>query len=183
MPVRTGGGHGRTIDKPAQGEGRAGCDGKGAAHRSEAGGTGPRTPRLPTLVESASVRPTGGFMVASPAPRRNAKAAPDGMREKGAAQPLARRAGREPDGMAPTPTSTATVQGALGSCICHAATLGAKFAERVLELPSIGWQLFILDSSQRDPIAFSAFLDTYATRLLTEPLSRSWLMRAAIPTL
>src|SRR5215203_65333 len=40
-----------------------------------------------------------------------------------------------------------------------------------LELPSIGWQLFILDSSQRDPIALPAFLDTYATRLLTEPLS------------
>ena len=32
-----------------------------------------------------------------------------------------------------------------------------------LELPSIGWQLFILDSSQSDPIAFPAFLDTYAT--------------------
>jgi hypothetical protein len=40
-----------------------------------------------------------------------------------------------------------------------------------LELPSIGWQLFILDSSQSDPIALPAFLDTYATRLLTEPLS------------
>src|SRR5215217_8884284 len=39
-----------------------------------------------------------------------------------------------------------------------------------LELPSIGWQLFILDSSQSDPIALPAFLDTYATRLLTEPL-------------
>jgi hypothetical protein len=36
---------------------------------------------------------------------------------------------------------------------------------------TIGWQLFILDSSQRDPIALSAFLDTYATRILTEPLS------------
>src|SRR5215218_6657292 len=41
-----------------------------------------------------------------------------------------------------------------------------------LELPSIGWQLFILDSSQSDPIALPAFLDTYATRLLTEPLNR-----------
>src|SRR5215213_9496578 len=40
-----------------------------------------------------------------------------------------------------------------------------------LELPSIGWQLFILDSSQSDPIALPAFLDTYATRLLTEPLT------------
>src|SRR5215218_9523702 len=39
-----------------------------------------------------------------------------------------------------------------------------------LELPSIGWQLFILDSSQSDPITLPAFLDTYATRLLTEPL-------------
>src|SRR5215203_4984267 len=42
--------------------------------------------------------------------------------------------------------------------------------ERNLELPSIGWQLFILDSSQSDPITLPAFLDTYATRLLTEPL-------------
>ena len=41
---------------------------------------------------------------------------------------------------------------------------------RSLELPSIGWQLFILDSSQSDPIALPAFLDTYAIRLLTEPL-------------
>jgi len=41
-----------------------------------------------------------------------------------------------------------------------------------LELPSIGWQLFILDSSQSDPIALPAFLDTYATRLLTEPLNK-----------
>ena len=42
-----------------------------------------------------------------------------------------------------------------------------------LELPSIGWQLFILDNSQSDPIALPAFLDTYATRLLTEPLTTS----------
>src|SRR5215218_5387416 len=41
-----------------------------------------------------------------------------------------------------------------------------------LELPSIGWQLFILDSSQSDPITLPAFLDTYATRLLTEPLRK-----------
>jgi hypothetical protein len=40
----------------------------------------------------------------------------------------------------------------------------------LLELPSIGWQLFILDRSQSDPKALPAFLDTYATRLLTEPL-------------
>jgi hypothetical protein len=43
-----------------------------------------------------------------------------------------------------------------------------------LELPSIGWQLFILDSSQSDPIALPAFLDTYATRLLTEPLNSTY---------
>src|SRR5215207_7868844 len=41
----------------------------------------------------------------------------------------------------------------------------------LLELPSIGWQLFILDSSQSDSIAFPSCLDTYATRLLTEPLN------------
>jgi hypothetical protein len=41
----------------------------------------------------------------------------------------------------------------------------------VLELPPIGWQLFILDSSQSDSTAFPSCLDTYATRLLTEPLS------------
>src|SRR5215204_1224838 len=42
---------------------------------------------------------------------------------------------------------------------------------RGLELPSIGWQLFILGSSQSDSTAFPSSLDTYATRLLTEPLS------------
>src|SRR5215218_5354562 len=41
-----------------------------------------------------------------------------------------------------------------------------------LEVPSIGWQLFILESSQSDSTAFPSCLDTYATRLLTEPLSR-----------
>src|SRR5215218_11470954 len=41
-----------------------------------------------------------------------------------------------------------------------------------LEVPSIGWQLFILESYQSDSTAFPSCLDTYATRLLTEPLSR-----------
>jgi hypothetical protein len=41
----------------------------------------------------------------------------------------------------------------------------------VLELPPIGWQLFILGSSQSDSTAFPSFLDTYATRLLAEALS------------
>src|SRR5215211_2996097 len=45
---------------------------------------------------------------------------------------------------------------------------------RTLELPSIGWQLFVLGSSQSDSTAFSSLLDTYATRLLTEPLSRQY---------
>src|SRR5215218_5100004 len=40
-----------------------------------------------------------------------------------------------------------------------------------LEVPSIGWQLFILESYQSDSTAFPSCLDTYATRLLTEPLS------------
>ena len=40
-----------------------------------------------------------------------------------------------------------------------------------LEAPSIGWQLFALDSSQRDWKAFVASLDTYDTRLLPEALS------------
>ena len=40
-----------------------------------------------------------------------------------------------------------------------------------LELPPIGWQLFILGSSQSDSTAFPSFLDTYATRLLAEPLN------------
>jgi hypothetical protein len=39
-----------------------------------------------------------------------------------------------------------------------------------LELPSIGWQLFVLNSSQSDSTAFLSSLDTYVTRLLTEPL-------------
>jgi hypothetical protein len=42
--------------------------------------------------------------------------------------------------------------------------------EGVYEAPSIGWQLFALDSSQRDWKAFVASLDTYDTRLLTEAL-------------
>src|SRR5215216_5995327 len=41
-----------------------------------------------------------------------------------------------------------------------------------LEVPSIGWQLFILESYQSDSTAFPSCLDTYATRLLTEPLTR-----------
>ena len=40
-----------------------------------------------------------------------------------------------------------------------------------LELPPIGWQLFILGSSQSYSTAFPTFLDTCATRLLAEPLS------------
>src|SRR5215208_2043713 len=39
-----------------------------------------------------------------------------------------------------------------------------------LELPPIGWQLFILGNSKSDSTAFPLFLDTYATRLLAEPL-------------
>src|SRR5215208_3400328 len=40
----------------------------------------------------------------------------------------------------------------------------------LLELPPIGWQLFVLSSSRSDSTAFPSFLDTYATHLLTEPL-------------
>jgi hypothetical protein len=71
----TGGVHGRIAGVPAQREGRARCDGKGAAPQSEAGGTGRRKHGAPTLIESASTGPTGEFMVASPPPQRNAKAA------------------------------------------------------------------------------------------------------------
>ncbi len=46
-----------------------------------------------------------------------------------------------------------------------------NFTRCSLELPSIGWQLFILDSYQSDSTAFPLSLDTCATRLLTEPLS------------
>jgi hypothetical protein len=42
----------------------------GAAHQSEAGGMGPRRQELATPAKSASVRPTRGFMVASPEPLR-----------------------------------------------------------------------------------------------------------------
>ena len=41
-----------------------------------------------------------------------------------------------------------------------------------LELPSTGWQLFVLGSPQSDSTAFLSFLDTYATRQLTKPLKR-----------
>src|SRR5215218_11109547 len=43
----------------------------------------------------------------------------------------------------------------------------------ILELPSIGWQLFILGSCQSASTAFLSSLDTSATRLLTEPLRRA----------
>ena len=39
-----------------------------------------------------------------------------------------------------------------------------------LELPSIGWQLFVLGSSRSDCTVLALLLDTYATRLLTERL-------------
>ena len=42
-----------------------------------------------------------------------------------------------------------------------------------LELPSIGWQLFVLVGSHSDATASLSLLDTYATRLLTEPLRSS----------
>src|SRR5215210_5878585 len=45
--------------------------------------------------------------------------------------------------------------------------------EEHLELPSIGWQLFALVGSQSDSTASFSSLDTYATRLLTEPLNRA----------
>src|SRR5215203_4632205 len=47
------------------------------------------------------------------------------------------------------------------------------FRTSFLELPSIGWQLFILGSSPRDQTALPSLLATYTTRLLTEPLSSS----------
>jgi hypothetical protein len=49
--------------------------------------------------------------------------------------------------------------------------VGRTFTGNDLELPSIGWQLFVLSSSRSDSTAFPSFLDTYATHLLTEPLS------------
>ncbi len=49
--------------------------------------------------------------------------------------------------------------------------LSVRVSQLNLELPSIGWQLFVLGSSQSDSTAFSSLLDTYATRLLTEPLN------------
>src|SRR5215203_2654736 len=48
-----------------------------------------------------------------------------------------------------------------------------RYTSLVLELPSIGWQLFVLGSTQSDSTASLSLLDTYATRLLTEPLRSS----------
>src|SRR5215216_659110 len=42
-----------------------------------------------------------------------------------------------------------------------------------LELPSIGWLLFLPDSSPNDWIASCPTVVTFATRLLTEPLSKA----------
>jgi hypothetical protein len=50
-----------------------------------------------------------------------------------------------------------------------------------LEAPSIGWQLFILGSSQRDSTGFLSFLDTYAIRLLTSLLVRRALSNTPKP--
>src|SRR5215217_2316524 len=47
-----------------------------------------------------------------------------------------------------------------------------------LELPPIGWQLFILGNSKSDSTAFPLFLDTYATRLLAEPLREGSAVRS-----
>jgi hypothetical protein len=41
-----------------------------------------------------------------------------------------------------------------------ATKLAAALLKGYLELPSIGWQLFILDSSQSDSTAFLSCLDT-----------------------
>jgi hypothetical protein len=49
---------------------------------------------------------------------------------------------------------------------------GQALWEGHLELPPIGWQLFIRGSSQSDSTAFPSFLATYATRLLAEALKR-----------
>src|SRR5215210_969647 len=54
--------------------------------------------------------------------------------------------------------------------------------EEHLELPSIGWQLFALVGSQSDSTASFSSLDTYATRLLTEPLRNVLNRVAALPT-
>jgi hypothetical protein len=51
------------------------------------------------------------------------------------------------------------------------AALRSFWVTQVLELPSIGWQLIILGSSLSDSTAFLSSIDTYAIRLLTEPLS------------
>jgi hypothetical protein len=51
-----------------------------------------------------------------------------------------------------------------------------------LELPSIGWQLFILGCSQGDSSAFPSRLATYTTRLLTEPLRVGLLQMAHLPS-
>src|SRR5215218_7413329 len=58
--------------------------------------------------------------------------------------------------------------------------IAASRAYGYLEVPSIGWQLFILESYQSDSTAFPSCLDTYATRLLTEPLSVRSLLVAII---
>ena len=55
-----------------------------------------------------------------------------------------------------------------GRVVLGIATAAINF---YLEAPSIGWQLFALDSSQGDKKALVLSLDTYGTRLLTEALS------------
>src|SRR4051795_3843838 len=68
--------------------------------RSRRGGTENGTP---TPVESASASHTGGFVVASPAPRRDAKAAPDGMMREARRGLREKERARELGGKGPAP--------------------------------------------------------------------------------
>src|SRR5215217_411901 len=61
--------------------------------------------------------------------------------------------------------------------VAQAAAVGLAGAVG-LEAAPIGWQLFVLESGESDSIAFLLLLATYATRLLAQALSRSFLYMA-----
>ena len=65
-------------------------------------------------------------------------------------------------------TSSATIDVTASSYMTE--WLAHLLSPLFLEAPSIGWQLFALDSSQGDKKALVLSLDTYGTRLLTEAL-------------
>src|SRR5215213_7663268 len=68
-------------------------------------------------------------------------------------------------------TGVLEIAGAIGLLIPQTRKLAGVCLAVYLELPPIGWQLFILNSAQSDFKVVPSLLDTYSTHLLAEALS------------